>query len=67
MDGVHIRVQGGYAIKPWDMSFYGTGEPDSDINAVVVQKKASVSVVNLNLESRQETATRLAERLSLSK
>jgi len=67
MDGVYIRAQAGYTIRPWDMSFYGTGEPDSDINAVVIQKKASVSVVNLNLESRQEAATRFAERLSLSK
>ena len=67
MEDIHIRVQGGYTIRPWDMSFYGTGELDSDINAVVVQKKASVSVVNLNMESRQEAATRLAERLSLNK
>jgi len=66
MDSAYIRVQGGYAIRPWDMSFYGAGEPDSDINAVVIQKKASVSVVDLNLESRQEAAARLTDRLSVN-
>jgi len=67
MDSIHIRTGGGYTIRPWDMSLYGEGEPDSDINAVVIQKKASISVVNLNLESRQGVAARLAEGLSLSK
>jgi len=66
MRNVHMKVDGGYAIRPWTMSFYGEGEPGSDINAVVVQRKASVSVVNLRLESQLETASRIANKVTAS-
>jgi len=66
MRNVHMKVDGGYAIKPWTMSFYGEGELGSDVNAVVVQRKASVSVVNLRLESQLETASRIAHKVAAS-
>lgn len=66
MRKVHMKVNGGYAIRPWVMSLYGEGEPGSDISAVVAQRKASISVVNLRLESRMESAYRIAEKVATS-
>lgn len=64
MRNVHTKVNGGYEIRPWTLSFYGDGESGSDVNAIVVQRKASISVVNVRLESQLEAAGKISSKVA---
>jgi len=65
MRKVHDKVGEGYAMKSWEMSLYGEGEPGTDIHAVVRERKASICVTTLELKSRYDLASSLSERLKL--